>query len=159
MLVSTGMKKKVFHLVGPILVVLTLVTGCSEKSGSKKDVALPNVMFVCRSTNCLVNSTRIFYIFYTTSGCSRPDFGLVASGSVSVNCTATNGCAGVVTNWTTTSGSTTVNSATYDVCGFGDMNNNWSGQKDIGDSSGATSIFLDSDTPTQSINAWTNVTT
>lgn len=106
------------------------VVGC-ESAGSGTPVNIPTVHISCTSDKCKsATGTFDLYVNIAPYGCAVDQIGLsVADATGSVICN-TSGCTGSVSSWEDNNSSITqIESRTYDICGWIDLN---------------TSIFKDS---------------
>lgn len=117
--------------------LVLLLTGCAEVAGSGRAMQIPSVRISCTTTNCRNAAQADAYVVYTTSGCTNPDFGERAAGSVRQSCNAM-GCAGTVSQFIDSNSQavTYIPEGTYSVCVILDFNSNYLGTAVSGDSRG-----------------------
>lgn len=132
---------------------LGLLVSCAEQAGSGNYVPVPSVRVECTTSRCKAagGSISAFTVF-TTSTCTNPSFGEVASGSSTVSCSAS-GCTGIVTAFVDSSDQsvTSIRDGSYWVCVTIDLDRNYSGTQQAGDAAGDLSTHL-------RVNAATTVT-
>lgn len=150
--------KKIFRILGALFLI-HLLSACAEPTGTSEQVSVPSVTINCTTASCLVGTSHNFYVYYTTSGCStfsNIDFGFAVSGSVRLSCSATSGCTGSVSSWRNRNSQTNVfSSGTYDICVYGDMNDNWASAPDSSDVKGiSSSISVTSSTLAQTVSSF-----
>lgn len=112
-------------MMRPIFISLFFlaVLGC-ESAGTGTPVDIPTVHIACDSNKCKsASGTFDVYVNFAPYGCAVDQIGLsVADGSGTVICGAS-GCTGSVSSWFDNSSSITqIESRTYNVCGWIDLN-------------------------------------
>lgn len=114
-----------------------LSTSCAEVAGSGRSMQIPSVRISCTTTNCRNAAQADAYVVYTTSGCTNPDFGERAAGSLRLTCN-TIGCAGTVSQFIDSNSQsvTFIAEGTYSVCVILDFNADYLGTAVSGDSRG-----------------------
>lgn len=139
---------------------LLILGACAEQAGSGRQVSVPSVTINCTASNCRTGGTARVYLTLTTSGCgdSNINFGAAATASSVITCTVGTGCTGSVSNWSSSSGSSTVGEGTYSICGTIDFNSSWVGTPEAGDArSTLDNVGIVTGTAAQTLSSWSNV--
>ncbi len=138
--------KKIFFLL-----VLAFLNMRCESSGSGSPVDIPNIEIDCTTATCSGAASGGYEVTvnFSIAACSvdQLEFGSVVAGTANVTCVNGVGCSGVVSSWRDNNGSvtTTINSRTYSICGWIDLD---PGNKNPNDAFSEESVLVASSTIT-----------
>jgi|GEM_PF-4826237 len=148
-----------------LILVLFALQACSEAglfpttTNGSAVINIPRVTANCQTSHCRTNvSSPLINFVITTSSCSDPLFGGVASSSTrSINCTGLAGCYGDANGWVSNGGSiTTIAAGTYNICACIDYTATgtpWVNCNTLGE---LNNVTLSSASGLQMINSWTD---
>ena len=138
------------------------IAGCSQGSSGTASVTIPSVYVNCTTSHCKVNASPnpLIQVIFTTSGCTNPDFGSVASATTfQISCSSALGCYGQVTGWVNSSGATvtSLTSGYYSICARVDYNRDYPATTN-GDSVGSiTNVSVSNSAVNQYVTTWTDL--
>lgn len=125
-----------------LLTGLGFISAC-ESTGSGVTIDAPMVDLNCSTSKCAVAGFRDAYVVLTRSGCAEDQIGFetVATGTEQLICSGSS-CSGTVTQWAPS----TIESRTYYVCGWIDIDN--TGTKTSADAFSEDQLFVSGSTLT-----------
>lgn len=108
------------------LLAISFLNMRCESSGSGSPVDIPNVEIDCTTATCsAANGGYEVTVNFSIAACAKDqlEFGSVVAGTANITCVNGAGCSGTVSSWRDNNGATTttINSRTYSVCGWIDI--------------------------------------